>query len=90
MTPLARVRPGVAIPGGAGARWRALPATFHVKVRIFRRTVTCVTDCAGTASYRSWQMQCEGIFAMTGSSDWLLVYSMLVIFGGLCATQILL
>jgi len=35
-------------------------------------------------------MQCEGIFAMTGSSDWLLVYSMLVIFGGMCATQILL
>jgi len=52
--------------------------------------VTCVTDFAGTASYRSWQMQCEGIFGMTGSSDWLLVYSMLVILGGMCATQILL
>ena len=52
--------------------------------------MTCVTDCAGAASYPSWQMQCEGIFAMTGSSDWLLVYSMLVIFGGMCATQILL
>jgi len=52
--------------------------------------VTCVTDCAGAASYPSLQMQCEGICAMTGSSDWLLVYSMLVILGGICATQILL
>jgi hypothetical protein len=52
--------------------------------------VTCVTDCAGGASYPLLQLQCEGIFAMTGSSDWLLVYSMLVILGGMCATQILL
>jgi hypothetical protein len=35
-------------------------------------------------------MQCEGISVMTGTSDWLLVYSMLVILGGICATQILL
>jgi hypothetical protein len=35
-------------------------------------------------------MQREGICAMTGGSDWLLVYSMLVILGGMCATQILL
>jgi hypothetical protein len=35
-------------------------------------------------------MHCEGIRAMTGTSDWLLVYSMLVILGGMCATQILL
>jgi len=27
---------------------------------------------------------------MTGHSDWLLVYSALVIIGGMCATQILL
>jgi hypothetical protein len=27
---------------------------------------------------------------MTGHSDWLLVYSALIIIGGMCATQILL
>jgi len=27
---------------------------------------------------------------MTGNSEWLLVYSILVILGGMCATQILL
>jgi hypothetical protein len=30
------------------------------------------------------------IGVMTGSSEWLLVYSILVILGGMCATQILL
>jgi hypothetical protein len=35
-------------------------------------------------------MKCKGIRAMTGHSDWLLVYSALIVIGGMCATQILL
>jgi hypothetical protein len=52
--------------------------------------VKAVTDAGGAISYRSCQCSAEVIGTMTGSSEWLLVYSILVLLGGMCATQILL